>query len=194
MSSPMSSWLRSLRRSGAPILAALAITSTLTVAPAVPAAAHSKLTASTPADGARLSTTPGSLSFTFDQKLQPVPSWDAVLVTGPGGARHPARSVWTEGDTLHATCDRLGAAGTYTISYRVIAGDGHPIAGHITVTLARPDTGSPAATMSLPAGSVPAWLWILELATAIVLLLAFRRWRAEQGRSMVQSRLETTRD
>ncbi|MFB6724150.1 copper resistance protein CopC [Kribbella sp. NPDC056345] len=194
MSSPVTSRLRSLRRSCAPILAVLAITTTLTVAPVVPAAAHSRLTASTPANGARLSATPESLSFTFDQTLQPVPSWDAVLVTGPSGARHPARSVRIEGNTLYATCDRLGAAGTYAISYRVISGDGHPIAGHITINLARPDTGTPVAAMSLPEGSVPAWLWILELATALLLLQGFRRWRSEQGRSVVHARLETTRD
>ncbi|MFF1820949.1 copper resistance protein CopC [Kribbella sp. NPDC058245] len=194
MSSPMTSRLRSLRRSCAPILAALTITTTLIVAPALPAAAHSKLTASTPANGARLAATPDSLSFTFDQTLQPVPSWDAVLVTGPSGIRHPARSVRIEGNTLYASCDRLGAAGTYAISYRVVSGDGHPIAGHITISLARPDTGTPAAVMPMPGGSVPAWIWILELATALLLLQGFRRWRAEQGRPIIQARLETTRD
>ncbi|MFC9690235.1 copper resistance protein CopC [Kribbella sp. NPDC056951] len=183
MSSPMTSWL-----------AALAITVTLIAAPTLPAAAHSKLTASTPANGARLSATPGSLSFTFDQKLQPVPSWDAVLVTGPDGTRHPARSVRIEGDTLYATCDRLGTAGAYAISYRVISGDGHPIAGHITINLARSDTGSPVAAMSLPTGGVPAWIWILELVTALLLLQGFRRWRSEQGRPITQTRLEPTRD
>lgn len=191
MSSPTTSRLRSLQRSCAPILAALAVTATLTVAPAVPAAAHSKLTASTPANGARLSTTPESLSFTFDQTLQPVPSWDAVLITGPGSTPHPARSVRTAGNTLYADCDRLGAAGTYTISYRVISGDGHPIAGHITITLARPDLGSAVTAMSLPTGSVPAWMWILELATVLLVLQGLRR--RETG-AVDHAHLQTTRD
>jgi len=188
----MTSRLHSLRRSCAPILAVLTITATLAVVPAVPASAHSKLTASTPADGARLSATPGSLSFTFDQTLQPVPSWDAVLVTGPSGTRHPARSVHIEGNTVHATCDRLGTAGTYTISYRGISGDGHPIAGHISIVLARPDIGSAVSTaMSLPAGSVPAWMWILEFVIALLVLQGFRH---RAGRPIDHAPLQATRD
>jgi methionine-rich copper-binding protein CopC len=183
MSKPTTSWLRSLRRSGAPVLAVLAITAAVAVAPAGAASAHSKLVASTPANGARLSSSPSTLSFTFDQTLQPVQGWDAVLVTGPDGFRHPAQSVRVDGDTVHASCDRLGKAGTYTVSYRVLSGDGHPIAGHITVSLDRADTGSAVmAAASLPAGGVPAWAWLLELATALFLLHGFLRWRSDQTR------------
>lgn len=182
MSMPPTSWLRSLRRSCPPILAVLAITAALTAAPAGAASAHTKLTASTPANGARLSSSPSALSFTFDQSLQPVQGWDAVLVSGPDGFRHAAQSVRVDGNTVHASCDRLGKAGTYTVSYRVISGDGHPITGHITVTLARADTGSPMLTsMTLPTGGVPAWVWILEFATALFLLHGFVRWRSDQS-------------
>jgi methionine-rich copper-binding protein CopC len=191
----MTSRLHSLRRSCAPILAALTLTATLTVAPEVPASAHSKLTSSTPANGAHLSTTPHSLTFAFDQTLQPVPGWDAVLVTGPDGSRHPARSVRIEGDTVHATCDRLGAAGTYTISYRVISGDGHPIAGHIAVSLARPDVGLPVAAtgLTLPTG-VPAWIWILELTVVLLVVQGLRGSRSELRSPNAQARPEATRD
>ncbi|MFG1817105.1 copper resistance protein CopC [Kribbella sp. NPDC049174] len=182
MSMPPTSWLRSLRRSCPPILAVLAITAALTVAPAGAASAHTKLTASTPANGARLSSSPSAVSFTFDQSLQPVQGWDAVLVSGPDGFRHAAQSVRVDGNTVHASCDRLGKAGTYTVSYRVISGDGHPITGHITVTLASADTGSPMlAAMTLPTGGVPAWVWILEFATALFLLHGFVRWRSDQS-------------
>jgi methionine-rich copper-binding protein CopC len=183
MSKPTTSWFRSLRRSCPPILAVLTITAALVFAPAVPASAHSKLTASTPANGARLSSSPSALSFTFDQTLQPVQGWDAVLVTGPDGFRHPAKSVRVDGSTVHASCDRLGQSGAYTVSYRVISGDGHPIAGHITVSLDKADAGSSVMTaISLPAGGIPAWIWILELATALFLLQGFLRWRTEQSR------------
>ncbi|MEI8413044.1 MULTISPECIES: copper resistance CopC family protein [unclassified Kribbella] len=183
MSKPATSWLRTVRRSCPPILAVLAITAALIAAPAVPASAHTKLLASTPANGARLSSSPSAVSFTFDQSLQPVQGWDAVLVTGPDGFRHPAKSVRVDGNTVHASCDRLGKTGTYKVSYRVISGDGHPITGHITVTLNKADTGSPAmAAMTLPSGGVPAWVWILEFATALFLLHGFLRWRSDQSR------------
>jgi copper resistance protein C len=175
------------RRGRLPLLAALAFTAALVLVPATPAAAHSKLSGSTPADGARVTSTPAALAFTFDQTLQPVPGWDAVLITGPDGDRHPARSVRIENDTLHATCDRLGAAGVYTISYRVISGDGHPIAGHIKVTLERTDSGSrTASAMVLPTDGVPAWLWIGEFAVIVFLLRGFRRWRSDQAAAAVR--------
>lgn len=181
MSKPTTSWLRTLRRSCPPFLAVLTITAALVAAPVVPASAHTKLLASTPANGDRLSASPSSLSFTFDQSLQPVQSWDAVLITGPDGFRHPAQSVRVDGNTVQASCDRLGTSGTYEISYRVISGDGHPITGHITVTLDRADTGSPLAMgLRLPTDGVPAWLWILEAATILFLLQGFIRWRSEQ--------------
>jgi methionine-rich copper-binding protein CopC len=180
MSLPTTSRRFALRRGRLPLLAVITFTAALTLAPTTPATAHSKLSGSRPADGARLASTPSALAFTFDQTLQPVQGWDAVLVTGPDGNRHPARSVQVEGDTLHATCDRLGAAGVYTISYRVISGDGHPIAGHITVTLARTDPGSrTASAMVLPTDGVPAWLWIGEFAVVLFLLRGFRRWRSD---------------
>jgi methionine-rich copper-binding protein CopC len=195
MSLPTTSWLRSLRRSCPPMLAVLTITAALAAAPAVPASAHTKLTASTPANGARLSSSPSAVSFTFDQALQPVQEWDAVLVTGPDGFRHPAKSVRVDGNTVQASCDRLGTSGSYLISYRVVSGDGHPIAGHITVTLDKADSGSPVmASMDLPDGGVPAWLWIAELAIALFLLQGFLRWRSEQGRSIVHARFEATQD
>jgi methionine-rich copper-binding protein CopC len=179
MSLPPTSRLRTLRRSWAPILAVLAITAALTAAPA---AAHTKLTASTPANGARITSSPSALSFTFDQSLQIVQDWDAVLVTGPDGFRHAARSVRVDGNTVQASCDRLAKTGTYTVSYRVISGDGHPILGHITVTLDRADTGSPMlAAATTPTGGVPAWVWILEFATALFLLHGFLRWRSDQS-------------
>jgi copper resistance protein C len=182
MSKPTTSWFHAVRRSSAPILAALTLTAALAAAPAVPASAHTKLTASTPADGARLTASPTSLSFTFDQNLQPVQEWDAVLVSGPDSFRHPARSVQVEGNTVRASCDRLGESGSYTVSYRVISGDGHPIAGHISLTLDRPDAGSPAlAAVDLPSGTVPAWVCMLELATVLLVLGGFLRWRSDQS-------------
>src|SRR5689334_10057708 len=115
MSVPMTSRFGTLRRSRPALIAALTLTAVLTCAPAVPAAAHSKLTTSTPANGAVLTTTPATFAFSFDQTLQPVPSWDAVLVTGPDGSRHPAHSVHIERDTLFASCEDFGAAGVYTV-------------------------------------------------------------------------------
>lgn len=178
----MTSWMRSkvVRRPGVAALAGLflfiplAALSTVAIAAltATPAAAgttHTGLLASSPANGTRLSQTPGDVRFTFDQTLQPVQGWDAVIVTGPDGMRWPAHSVRVTGDTITATCGHLGPLGDYHLSYRVISGDGHPVAGHITVTLGQVGSGAPAtATLSMTGVGVPAWAWLVELALGIL--------------------------
>lgn len=151
------------------VLALLALTAGF--APS-PASAHTGLTGSTPSNGARLASRPTELKFTFDQTLQPVPGWDAVVVTGPDGARWPVHSVQIHGKTLTATCGHLGPAGAYSVSYRVISGDGHPVAGHIEVAIGRGDTGSPVMlALGLPGSGVPAWAWLTELALAAFLVV-----------------------
>lgn len=151
------------------VLATVALTVTFTPAPA---SAHTGLAGSSPSNGEHLASKPTELSFTFDQTLQPVPGWDAVVVTGPDGALWPVHSVRIHGKTLTAACGHLGPAGNYSISYRVISGDGHPVAGHINVTVGRGDSGAPImSAFGLPGSGVPAWAWLTELALAVFLVV-----------------------
>lgn len=151
------------------VLALLALTAGF--APA-PASAHTGLIGSSPSNGSQLASAPTELKFTFDQTLQPIPGWDAVVVTGPDGARWPVHSVQIRGNTLTATCGHLGPAGSYSVSYRVISGDGHPVAGHIDVTVGRGGSGAPVMTaLGLPGSGVPAWAWLSELALAAFLVV-----------------------
>jgi hypothetical protein len=73
----------------------------------------------------------------------------------------------------------LGPAGVYTIGYRVLSADGHPVIGEVTFTLTKAGTGTPASVSAAKAtgsgqssaagdsGGVPIWVWI---AGAVVLL------------------------
>lgn len=168
----MMSW--TIRRPGMATLAGLFLFIPLLALSASPAAAgttHTGLVGSSPANGTRLTQTPGDVRFTFDQTLQPVQGWDAVIVTGPDGMRWPAHSVRVTGNTITAKCGHLGPPGDYHVSYRVISGDGHPVAGHITVTLGQVGPGAPAApTLAMAAGGVPAWAWLVELALGILVI------------------------
>ncbi|WP_328991520.1 copper resistance protein CopC [Kribbella sp. NBC_01245] len=178
----MTSWIRSkvVRRPGLAALAGLFLfipaaalstvaIATLTATPAAASSTHTGLVGSSPANGTRLTQTPGDVRFTFDQTLQPVQGWDAVIVTGPDGMRWPAHSVRVTGNTITAKCGHLGPPGDYHVSYRVISGDGHPVAGHITVTLGQVGPGTPAtSTLAMTGGGVPAWAWLVELALGIV--------------------------
>jgi len=139
-----------LRKGVSAGLVILAVPLVLAAFTAVPAAAHTGLVGRSPTDGARLTGGPGELSFAFDQSLQTVPGWDAIVITGPDGKEWPAGSVRVVGSRLTATAGSLGPSGRYDISYRVVSGDGHPVAGHITVVLGRAGAGAPPWT---PAGS-----------------------------------------
>jgi hypothetical protein len=59
----------------------------------------------------------------------------------------------------------LGPAGVYTIAYRIISADGHPVSGTLTFTLTTAGDGTPAAPPADSAagddsGGVPIWVWI----------------------------------
>lgn len=176
-------WMHAIRRLGCTTLACVALSTAVATLTASPAAAHTGLVDSSPADGSQLSAQPKDLSFTFDQALQPVPGWDAVVVTGPDGSLWPVHTVQITGNTLTATCGHLGPAGTYAISYRVISGDGHPVAGHVTVTVGRSESGSPTmSAFGLPDGGVPAWACLIELALAAFFVVqACSRYRAARS-------------
>ena len=163
-------------------IATACIALTVGFAPA-PASAHTGLVGSSPSNGSQLASKPTELRFTFDQTLQPVPGWDAVVVTGPDGALWPVHSVRIRGNTLAATCGHLGPAGSYSISYRVISGDGHPVAGHIDVSIGRGDSGAPIlSAFGLPGSGVPAWAWLTELAVAAFLVVqACSRRRVDES-------------
>ncbi|MEV0249838.1 copper resistance CopC family protein [Nocardia sp. NPDC050712] len=143
------------------------------VAGAGPAAAHSAPIASVPADGASIEVSPGKVSITFNEELQP--SFPSLTVVGP-----PDRNLWSqgkpvvEGSTISMEVGDLGPAGEYTIAFRVTSADGHPVSGTRTFTLTKAGTGTPGPRADAKAnadgadesGGIPLWVFI---AGAVVL-------------------------
>ena len=92
-----------------------------------------------------------------------------------------------DGSTVSAPVQPLGPAGGYTVGYRIVSDDGHPVSGLVRFTLTRAGPGhgvpaaeaagssaglnAPSATGSGSGGSgsgsgsgsggIPAWPWIL---------------------------------
>lgn len=96
---------------------------------AAPASAHATLVGSDPKDGARLDTEPANVSITFNEDM----STPAQLqVTAPDGATLADGDPVVDGTTVTQALDASGYAGTYTIAYRVVSADGHPISGELT--------------------------------------------------------------
>lgn len=130
-------------------LAVLLLTVVGTLGSAGQSAAHTDLTASDPADGATLSAAPSAISLTFNE---PVQNFEPVVVlTGPDGQPYPIGTPIVDGATVSSDVQEVGPAGTYTIAYRVVSVDGHPVTGQLQFQLeaaADPVTTAPPAVES----------------------------------------------
>ncbi|SCE80146.1 hypothetical protein GA0070558_107118 [Micromonospora haikouensis] len=130
-------------------LAALAVL----VAPAAPAAAHNSLASATPAADARLATPPSEITVRFLQKLNP----DLTTVVLSDAARRvvPTGVPVVAGTRATVTVAEPLPDGTYTVAYRVVSTDGHPVQGSYRFTVADP-AATAAAPVSPPPTAAPA--------------------------------------
>jgi copper resistance protein C len=142
---------------------------------AAPASAHNSLTSSNPGDEATLDSGPGQVVLTFDQPVQEGEGLNSVAVTGPDGKPWQGGPAEVDSNVVTAPVRELGPKGVYTIGYRIVSADGHPVSGELTFTLTTAGNGTPApedATTTRNAvggdsGGVPVWVW---LAGAVLLL------------------------
>jgi methionine-rich copper-binding protein CopC len=122
----------------------------LVVAPSS-AAAHSSRVDTNPSDGATLETLPAEATVTFDE----APKTADVVLARPDGKVDKLKTQ-VVGSTIKAQLPADGPRGVYTLSYRVVSADGHPVSGSITFGVttgpapgARPEpTPSPSPSMS----------------------------------------------
>lgn len=136
----VSSVPRSLVLAAATVLASL-----LLVLSGGPAAAHTGLQSSTPADGQTLTVAPDAISLTFSSAV--ASEFAQVAVTGPDGESVTSGEVTIDGAVVSQSVSTSGD-GAYVVAYRVVSDDGHPVSGQLTFTLT--GTGG-AATESAPA-------------------------------------------
>jgi copper transport protein len=131
------------QRAVGPVAAALVALAVVLVASA-PASAHAELVDSDPAEGAVLATAPATVTLTFNEPVR-LTSQEIAVYDAHGD---PVAS--TAGATgVVVTVDLAGAAdlpdGSYVVSWNVLSGDGHPIAGALTFSV-----GAPSATVTAP--------------------------------------------
>ena len=125
------------------VIAAAILTATaLSIAPA---AAHATLQSSDPAENSVLDAAPDEVTLTFNQSVSQ--NFATVTVVGSDGMDWAASDPVVDGSTVTVDLDGLGAGGDYTIGYRVVSADGHPITGSIPfqVTSSSPTSAAPAA-------------------------------------------------
>ncbi|MBP1783932.1 methionine-rich copper-binding protein CopC [Micromonospora sp. HB375] len=133
------------------LLAAL-FTTALLLVPATPAAAHNSLQEATPARDARLTTAPTQVTLRFLQRLNP--AFTTITLRDATDRQVPASAPAVDGATGTVTIEEPLANGTYTVVYRVVSRDGHPVQGSYRFTVA--DPAAPPAAAPSPATPSPA--------------------------------------
>ncbi|MFB8407442.1 copper resistance protein CopC [Streptomyces sp. NPDC055912] len=141
---------RAVRTTARTLILPLALTVTWAAAP--PAAAHTDLVSSSPARGASLDRPPTAIRLTFSDEM--TERYAKVALTAPDGSAADVAGLDVSGRTATLPVEPGLAAGTYTVGYRVVSADGHPVAGSFAFTVERPvptPTSSPRAPSSAPA-------------------------------------------
>ncbi|MFE0364600.1 copper resistance CopC/CopD family protein [Streptomyces griseoaurantiacus] len=120
----------------------------LLVAGGTPASAHAVLTSSDPQDGTVVRTAPRTVTLTFSESVGLLD--DSFRVLDHTNRRlHTGRPTRAggRGDTARVTLPARMGKGTFTVGWRVVSADSHPVSGAFTFSIGKP---SPTAA-ALPA-------------------------------------------
>ncbi|MFD7566330.1 copper resistance protein CopC [Streptomyces tendae] len=104
-----------------------------------PASAHAALSSTDPGDGAVLQRAPGHVTLTFSESVGLRD--DSFRVLDPGGHRvRTGATGHAEGrsDTARVALPAGLGEGTYTVAWRVVSADSHPVSGAFTFSVGKP--------------------------------------------------------
>lgn len=163
-----------------------------------PASAHAELVATTPSSLSVLSSAPHQVTLTFGEQVEV--SSDGVRVLAPDGSRVDtgrAGHVTGRGDTVGVGVTAT-AEGTYTVAWRVISADSHPVSGAFTYSVghasataavAQPQSGDAAVTVLYWASRVAGYAGLALLVGAVGFVLLCWPAGARDGRVLALVRL-----
>ena len=175
-----------------------ALTATLLTLTAAPAYAHDELVSSTPAADATLSKAPTEITLTYSANLMNVEGGNRVRVTDSAGNSlvEGKGDAKVSGNTVTQTLNLKDPAAdeSYTVTWRVVSPDGHPIQGTYRFTVGAGKTASaPVSSASTEQSSeaqngsdtehkeeLAPWLWgggglLILLVGAIVVMFIRKR-------------------
>jgi methionine-rich copper-binding protein CopC len=98
------------------------------------ALAHDQVIDQSPAPGSTVEAGQIDIRLDFSNELLNIGSGAEIVVTAPDGSFAPATCAELNG-TLATAKTELDQAGTYTVAWRVVSSDGHPIEGSYTFEL-----------------------------------------------------------
>ncbi len=170
-----------------------------------PASAHARLVSISPADGATLTTAPTEVVVTFDDTV--TPGLSVVTVKSSNGANVAQGKATEAGPVVTQALLPDLPGGAYTVAWKIVSDDGHPVSGTSTFTVQTEDatplasatstTSSSSATTTATATSSPSTsvaapgagggiagakglLYILALAAIVYGILGLARARRKQ--------------
>ncbi|MFD7682423.1 copper resistance CopC/CopD family protein [Streptomyces sp. NPDC060187] len=121
------------------------------------ASAHAALTGTDPQDGSVLKSEPRRVTLTFSESVGLLD--DSFRVLTPENRRvHTGAPSHAEGrsDTASVTLPRGLGTGTFTVAWRVVSADSHPVSGAFTFSIGKPSATTaplPSAAASNPAST-----------------------------------------
>jgi len=118
-----------------------------------PAAAHDAAESSTPAGGATVAAPPEQVSVTFSNN--PLGIGSSFSVKDASGAEWADGPVDIVDNVASQKLKAGGPAGQYTVAWRVVSSDSHPIEGTFTFTASSAADGAAPAAGSTAAATVP---------------------------------------
>lgn len=142
-----------------PILAFLAVLTLTLLIPLSPAAAHDAVTGTSPEDGQDLEAVPETVDIIFTDT--PLTLGSQIRVEDDQGENWAAGEVEITGNTASQALEPEIPAGEYTVTWRVVSSDSHPIEGTFGFAVAEaaadasPSASTPAAGQSPTASATP---------------------------------------
>lgn len=115
---------------------------------ATPASAHDELISTNPADGSTLTQAPASLELTYSGDIMDVDGANQVRVTNAAGDSVTDGEPEIDGAVVTQDLATAAADDTYTVTWRVVSSDGHPIQGTFTYTVGEGSTADSATTQA----------------------------------------------
>jgi hypothetical protein len=125
------------------------------------ASAHTALVSASPAEGSTVTEQPGQVVLTFNEAVQG--QFAQLAVADANGSSHQTGEPQASGATVTQAVGEL-PDGIYTVSFRVVSADGHPVTGSYQFSVAAapaapipttPDTTSSTSPAPTPAASSP---------------------------------------
>ncbi|MEU5784656.1 copper resistance CopC family protein [Micromonospora lupini] len=123
--------------------------------PASPAWAHNRLRSAAPVQESTVSRAPTEIVLEFDERLDP--PFTTIVLTDATRRKIPTGDPVVDGAKGSVQVTEALPNGSYTVAYRVVSIDGHPVQGSYPFTVADPaSTAAPIVSTATEAPSAAA--------------------------------------